>query len=151
MTGFTYGYFGVPIPQNLTIDHVFGSGWRNGRKSVVNKRGYVYFARNGKDGPIKIGKAKDPRKRIAGLQTSSPFTLVPLLLVCDQDFERILHRRFLGFRVRGEWFNPSDYLLGYISNATRSAWGSMDIRGVDVPIAEYSEYDLPENYSAKSG
>lgn len=109
---------------------------------MVNKRGYVYFVQQGKDGPIKIGKAKNPRSRLSDLQVSSPFKLVPRLLVCDQDLERRFHEMFSRLYIRGEWFNPGNHLTEYISHARKSAWGSMDIRGCDVPIAEYCEFAL---------
>jgi len=55
-------------------------------------------------GLVKIGWAKDPKKRLALLQIGHPMVL-SLLWVTKGPYERALHRRFAGHRVRGEWFD----------------------------------------------
>jgi hypothetical protein len=52
----------------------------------------------------KIGKAKHPKSRLEQLQTGQPATL-SLLWTCSGFYEGKLHRRFRGYRVRGEWFD----------------------------------------------
>ncbi|GAA2267942.1 hypothetical protein GCM10010232_70490 [Streptomyces amakusaensis] len=53
----------------------------------------------------KIGQTAGTLKsRMAQLQTGQPARLVPLLDV-EGDFESVLHERFAGRRVRGEWFD----------------------------------------------
>lgn len=75
----------------------------------------VYFIQAGETGPIKIGKADKPMKRIAELQTGNPH---PLRLVGAIDGgvneEQALHQRFTRLRLHGEWFEPSAELLEYI-------------------------------------
>jgi len=62
---------------------------------------WTYFIQDGNDGPIKIGRAKDPESRCRELQTASPRTLV-LLGKMKGNHEPILHERFASLRVRGE-------------------------------------------------
>jgi hypothetical protein len=53
---------------------------------------------------VKIGIAKDPKARMATLQTGHPMKL-SLLWTFDGDYERELHEAFARLRVRGEWFD----------------------------------------------
>ena len=60
----------------------------------------------------KIGRTRNPQRRISQLQTAIPFTLEVVYLVPTQhhDLERALHRRFEDKRRRGEWYalQPTD-------------------------------------------
>jgi hypothetical protein len=80
---------------------------------------YVYFIRAGDgDGPIKIGIAYAPRKRMQELQTTSPDKLVLLATIPgDYGHEHHLHRTFAADRLRGEWFGQSPLLLALIQAA----------------------------------
>lgn len=73
---------------------------------------FVYFVQCGEDGPIKIGTAKDLRMRLSSLQIGCPYEL-RLLGAREGDMltESELHRRFARYRIRGEWFEPSEGLL----------------------------------------
>lgn len=73
----------------------------------------IYFIRAGENGPVKIGRSRDPRRRLADLQVSHHETLC-LLAVMDGDEaeEWTLHRAFPP--VRGEWCEPTPELLDYI-------------------------------------
>lgn len=68
--------------------------------------GFVYFIQAIGGGPIKIGWAKDPAKRLVLLQCGNPVEL----RICRthpgtiQD-ERGLHRIFGEVHLRGEWFH----------------------------------------------
>lgn len=57
---------------------------------------------------VKIGIAKDPKARMATLQTGHPMEL-SLLWSCDGDYERELHEVFSKMRVRGEWFDLESF------------------------------------------
>lgn len=64
---------------------------------------------------IKIGVAKDIRRRRIQLQTGSPVTLEIMGWIRSRDdaaLERSLHAKFKTHRERGEWFNldPSEIL-----------------------------------------
>lgn len=76
----------------------------------------VYFIRQGRDGPIKIGRVrggdKDALRRLSELQVSSSQRL---WLLATQDIpEGYLHRLFAKERERGEWFQASPRLVEYI-------------------------------------
>jgi hypothetical protein len=73
----------------------------------------VYMIRAGVDGPVKIGFAVDPTRRVDGLQTGQPekLTIIRVMEGCRK-FEAALHRHFAHLRTRGEWFTHSDEMLG---------------------------------------
>lgn len=75
----------------------------------------VYFIQ-ADGGPIKIGVAAHPARRLAELQTSSPYELHLLAMMPGQGAlgESALHARFEHRRMRGEWFAPAPDLLAYI-------------------------------------
>lgn len=75
----------------------------------------VYFIQGEDEGPIKIGVALDPEKRVAELQTGYPYRL-RLLRVATGGYalESALHRAFRAARTFGEWFRPVDLLLKVI-------------------------------------
>jgi phosphoglycolate phosphatase-like HAD superfamily hydrolase len=76
----------------------------------------VYFIRAGENGPIKIGTAKDARKRLDAMQTGSPWRLHLLAeLSGDIACERELHQRYVRYRRVGEWFDPAPELLDFIA------------------------------------
>ena len=70
----------------------------------------TYFIQRGKNGPIKIGKSKDPEARLKELQTASDEEL-HLLAVVSGDIEKQLHEHFKNFRIRGEWFEAEPALI----------------------------------------
>ena len=63
-------------------------------------------------GLVKIGRAKDPEKRLRAMQTGSP---LPLTLLAAAELpagmERELHRELSRARVRGEWFRRTSDVL----------------------------------------
>jgi hypothetical protein len=67
---------------------------------------FVYVVQAEGDKPIKVGRAVDVRKRIAGLQTGNPRPLRLLhVLPGGAELEWQLHHRLRGFRLVGEWFD----------------------------------------------
>lgn len=78
-------------------------------------------------GPVKIGIAENPRKRLGDLQVSSPFELKvrqTATVTNAQAVERYLHTRFAGYYIRGEWF--------------------------DLP-PELRDFDIPTNIDSRTG
>ena len=92
----------------------------------------IYFIQQGMDGPIKIGKAISPRKRLKTLQVGSPDTLHLLAIEKGgHGREKHLHDRYTKERIRGEWFKSSERLLDYArrlpdSNMKAKAWDIID-------------------------
>lgn len=75
----------------------------------------IYFVQVENDGPIKIGFAADIHKRISELQIANPYELS--LIGCmrgDKEKEKRLHKKFVKYWIRGEWFKPGKKLLKYI-------------------------------------
>ncbi len=78
----------------------------------------VYFIQAGLFGLIKIGSATDPTARLAMFQTGCPEELRLIAAIPGGGVaERRLHKQFAHLRVRGEWFQPAEELLGYIEQA----------------------------------
>lgn len=84
-----------------------------------DEEGYVYFIGPERgDAPVKIGTARNPVRRLAGLQSGHYERLVILgLLPGSFKFEKELHETFARDRVRGEWFRRSEAILKMIENA----------------------------------
>lgn len=65
---------------------------------------HIYFM-GGDEGPIKIGLAADPQKRLASIQLTCPFEIRVLALAHGNRTDELgYHRRFAAHKVRGEWF-----------------------------------------------
>ena len=72
----------------------------------------VYFARAGQDGPVKIGRAADPEKRIRDLNVGAPVPLRLVRVIAGNSHEEAqLHRRYRAQRLHGEWFTWSDDMM----------------------------------------
>lgn len=84
----------------------------------------VYFIQCGEGGPIKIGIARDPAKRLAGLQTGH-FERLQLraLTTGGAKQERAYHDRFAAHRLHGEWFSPHPDLLAEIARLNEAETG----------------------------
>jgi T5orf172 domain len=76
----------------------------------------VYFIQGISGGAIKIGHTTDLPKRLATLQTGYPEPLCVLKTIRGgKPTEQALHTKFAAANKQGEWFNPVDELLKYIS------------------------------------
>lgn len=88
----------------------------------------IYFIQQGASGPIKIGLAKHPRRRLNNLQVGSS---EPLNLVLDfrgpPEMERLLHGLVRRYHMRGEWFTPSLELYGLIERVRAALNGGPPI------------------------
>ena len=96
----------------------------------------IYFAQAGSSGPIKIGRASNPSRRVSDLHTANPHgvTLIgafdpgPAMLLdaysADKAAERWLHKIFAAHRMNGEWFRPHGDVVSYIDGVLRnpSSW-----------------------------
>lgn len=73
----------------------------------------IYLVQAGDNGLIKIGYALNPELRLAKLQSDCPFPArIIALIPGDRSNEEQLHRRFRRDRIRGEWFAPTEAILG---------------------------------------
>ena len=78
---------------------------------------YVYFIiALGKPKRIKIGKSRDPEKRLKELQTGCPYKLkLDGTIKCNSDkhaleIEKAAHDFFSYKHARGEWFKCTDHV-----------------------------------------
>jgi hypothetical protein len=106
----------APEPGSLT-DLEF---WR-----AAGARGpYTYLVQCVLGGPVKVGTAVDPDKRLVELQTGSPYPL-GVLHVLPCNCEALLHRRFSDWRLCGEWFANEDRLIAEfreVAGILRDQW-----------------------------
>lgn len=95
----------------------------------------VYFI-GAENGLIKIGRSKNPKKRLRLIKTMSPISLELLGVIdCGRkesvSLERRLHLKFKDLRVHGEWFKPGTELLCFIWSDERLEINGL--HGIDKP------------------
>lgn len=77
----------------------------------------IYFIQVENNGPIKIGTAVDPKKRLNTLQIGNHKKLNLITAIPGKSgLESKIHRDLKEFRRDGEWFNPTTEVLDYIQN-----------------------------------
>lgn len=81
-------------------------------RNLLFNDGYIYFVQMGLVGPIKIGYTRNVNKRIASLQTASPYRLILLCVMPGtEDYEKDIHEGLDEIRLEGEWFLPHEMLM----------------------------------------
>ena len=92
----------VPVPK------------RKGQKGDFERAAFVYFMQRA-DGRIKIGYSTNVSRRRKNIESAAgPVSLLAVVPGGPLE-ESALHMKFHGFRVHGEWFDPDETLLAYIS------------------------------------
>lgn len=101
---------------------------------------FVYFIQQEDGGPVKIGKAERPDRRLDCLQLGNPNILV-IRAVClgGLGAERRLHRHFKNDRIDREWFRCSPALESLMDrlpswSAVQNGAACPEIIGVKEPI-----------------
>lgn len=81
-------------------------------KATKDTKGFIYFIQRGYTGPVKIGWALDPDRRLGELQIGSAEDLHIIgITPGTMADERQLHKDVAEYRVRGEWFQlPPDVI-----------------------------------------
>ena len=80
---------------------------------------FLYFVEMA--GHVKIGIARDWKKRLASMQTGSPLPIRRLLIIKTAAcMEAILHTKFAAHRIRGEWFRDCPEIREFIAKAADS-------------------------------
>lgn len=82
-------------------------------KPTRKRSAFVYFIQD--DAQVKIGHSVKPRARLRELQCAT-HRVLKLLATCKggQQRERLLHKKFAKYRVKGEWFKLSLPIATYI-------------------------------------
>lgn len=71
--------------------------------------GFVYFLQSELGGPVKIGWAVDPKRRLATLQTANPFLLrLHAAVPGGLELEAQTQEALVDSSFRGEWFAASE-------------------------------------------
>jgi hypothetical protein len=99
-----------------------------------SEHGWLYFIQQGQGGgPFKIGRAKNPRKRLAELQTGNPTPLRLVAAVVDAAvFEPQVHMALAEARIGdSEWFEAEP------------VWEFLELLWADLSPIEVSEV-VPE-------
>jgi hypothetical protein len=95
----------------------------------------IYFVKRSDDSRIKIGTTACLSRRLKELAKEFGDDLVVLAVTeGNLDGERGLHRRFAHLQTVGEWFEPSDDLLGFIVAECQKWDGADEARFVSVKI-----------------
>jgi hypothetical protein len=91
----------------------------------------IYLVAIREHGLCKIGLANDPARRVALLQTASPFALELVATIPGgRSAEARLHSAFRPLRVRGEWFEFTDAIAVAFANP------DAPLPQPDCPVAE---------------
>jgi len=107
---------------------------------LSGKTSYVYFFRLGEGGPIKIGFTKNIRSRLTIIQVGNPCMVVLLAVFPGgrkEEFE--LHKKFIKYKLYGEWFEPNEELLSLIKQYPLLNLVSSDFRE---PTKHFSDNPL---------
>jgi hypothetical protein len=103
-----YAREGIPFPEPVRVApqpiRSFAARPRSPKWTSAAGKPHTYLvAAEGSD-LVKIGIAKDPKRRLQVLQTGQPMDLY-LMWSVEGDYEQALHERFAKYRHRGEWFD----------------------------------------------
>src|SRR5262245_52461929 len=104
------------------------------RRRAQSPRGYVYLI-EGDEGCFKIGKSRNPDARVLQLAAgfSGDLGLVHQIQTDDMRWlEGLLHRKFAGQRIRGEWFALDDKDLARLSRVAVWNKGFPPLRAVAI-------------------
>jgi hypothetical protein len=72
------------------------------------RSGFVYLAKNTRNGYTKIGFSKKPKYRESCLQSEEPEVEIAETFQASMDDERHLHLCYSELRIRGEWFRLTE-------------------------------------------
>ena len=93
----------------------------------MRNKDHLYIIQSDFTGMIKIGRSKDPQRRLKQLQTGNPNKLKLIASFKGQGWkEKILHENLEKFRKEGEWFDYN--CVGSIPDDLyeKIKWGSFD-------------------------
>jgi len=93
----------------------------------------VYFVQYGSNGPIKMGYAIEPWRRVKQLQTASHEELVLLRSIPgSRKRESEIKKHLIVHRKRGEWYEPASEVLGFIKSLDEAEYEVIDNRAYAV-------------------
>lgn len=87
----------------------------------------IYFIRDTSSDFVKIGYSYEPENRLKQLQTGSVARLEIIVVIPgDMTEEKALHKKFIDYRVRGEWYRYEGALAVYIDNLLSIDFGVIE-------------------------
>jgi len=95
------------MERKMDSDQIFKKILEAQRKSKLERKGdSLYFVQARGTGRIKIGRSKNPKRRLQSLQTGNAKELRLIASLEGLGWrERDLHERLREWRVSGEWFD----------------------------------------------
>lgn len=95
------------MERKMDSDQIFKRILEAQRKSKLERKGdCLYFVQARGTGRIKIGRSKNPKRRLQSLQTGNAKELRLIASLEGLGWrERDLHERLREWRVSGEWFD----------------------------------------------
>lgn len=108
----------LSYPMQITLHCLLTFCKGGGNKWVMKKdTGTVYIFQMGTGGPVKIGHATDIHKRYDQVQIGCVEPLIIRAAVKGgRELEKLLHKEFSTYRLRGEWFQPVDDLFARLAD-----------------------------------
>jgi hypothetical protein len=105
-------------------------------KSENDIRGVYFIIENPFREKVKIGKTKNIKRRLDGLQTAHPDELVLYKFIQTEkhhELEQELHKQFKSKRIRGEWFELTLTEIDKVTNRRHDeGWNAIVKKGVCV-------------------
>jgi hypothetical protein len=104
---------------------------------------FLYFLVNSTRKLVKIGRSRNPTRRVADLQSSSPHKLkLAKVFPAPAHAEGYFHKKFKHLRVRGEWFKVGKEILEALSDGQLEARADWDYPGDLGPkiVSKYSPF-----------
>lgn len=93
---------------------------------------FIYFLRAGEF--VKIGQSRRWKSRLDQMQTGSPYTIVPLLILRGSPaMEKTLHSRFRADHFRGEWFRLGPAVRAFIKSNLKLCQSKSEITELAPP------------------
>ena len=99
------------------VDRIASQPWKvfpalTPRQGDVQHGNHLYLMQAGDDGPVKVGRANDPIRRMAVLQSGCAQRInLRAVLPGRGSEERAVHEAFRHLRLHGEWFTPASAIF----------------------------------------
>lgn len=100
------------------------------RRAEPHRLTWIYCIQAGERGPVKIGLARNPLERLATLQQGNPEPLRGVWVWQGlPEEERFMHDVCAEWRIRGEWFQPTEEVraaVAFLGDPFEGAFGEWD-------------------------
>ena len=108
----------VSAARASLVDRIASQPWKVFPNHIRPRPGdlrtglHLYLMQAGEDGPVKIGRANDPIRRVTELQSGCAQRIsLRAVLPGRGSEERGVHQAFRHSRLHGEWFTPASAIF----------------------------------------